>query len=92
MVWNVNGISDSKNDLHGILDYLNTFDVVMLVETRVESIDKDFLLDYSIAHIPASKSGKAGQGILLGYQRMEPRGYYASSAGCSPRTSYTSGC
>jgi len=69
VVWNVNGISDSKNELHGILDYLNTFDIVMLVETRLESIDREFLVDFSIAHIPASKSGKAGQGILLGVKK-----------------------
>ncbi len=69
MVWNVNGISDSKNNLHDIIEYLNTFAIVMLVETRLESVDKDFLVGYSIAHIPATKSGKAGQGILLGVKK-----------------------
>ena len=69
MIWNVNGISDSKNALHDIIEYLNTFDIVMLVETRLTSIDKDFLLGYSVAHIPASDSGKAGQGILLGVRK-----------------------
>ncbi len=61
--WNVNGISDSKNELYAIRQYLNGFDIVMLLETRVETIDKDFLVGYSTVFTPASTNGKAGQGF-----------------------------
>ena len=69
MTWNINGISDSKNELYTIRQYLNGFDIVMLLETRVGTIDKDFLVGYSTVFTPASTNGKAGQGFLLAVKK-----------------------
>ena len=65
LVWNVRGLRDSKVELHNLADYFNTFDLVLLTETAVESVPSRLLDGYSVAEIPAEREGRAGQGLLL---------------------------
>ena len=62
-------MSDSKVYLHDTAKYLAAFDVVLLTETRAAHIEDGFLPQHSIAFIPASKDGRAGEGILVAVKK-----------------------
>ena len=65
----MNGLSDGKVYLHGTAQYLAAFDIVLLTETRAAHIEDGFLPQHSIAFIPASKDGRAGEGILVAVKK-----------------------
>lgn len=49
-----------------LLEYLHTYDIVMISETRRSVIEKDLWKPFKLFFHPASSSGKAGEGLLLG--------------------------
>ena len=50
--WNINGLGATKLDLHDTLAYLETFQIIILTETR--SVRVDILSDYQRFEIPTS--------------------------------------
>ena len=64
-MWNVRGLSNSKVELHDLADYFSSFDLVLLTETAVESVPGGLFDGFSVAAIPAERTGRAGQGLLL---------------------------
>ena len=48
---------------------MQTFDVILLTETRSAMWDDSVLPDHSVAFIPASRDGQAGEGILVATRR-----------------------
>ena len=58
-----------KTFLHDTLDYLSHFDIVLLCETRCFVLPEDFLPLFDTFHVPASSSGKAGEGLLISVRR-----------------------
>ena len=67
---NINNIPPSKLALWDTLEYLQSFDVIMLCETCCVSISSYSLPGYNLHFKPASKEGKAGQGILVAIKDM----------------------
>ena len=59
------GLSDSKVELHDLADYFSRFDLVLLTEIAVESVPGGLFDGFSVAAIPAERTGRAGQGLLL---------------------------
>ena len=59
-------MSTEKLLSRGLLEYLHTFDIVMLSETRRLVIEKDLWEHFKLFFHPASSSGRAGEGLLLG--------------------------
>ena len=49
----------------GLLEYLQSFDIIMLSETRRHVLDKDLWTQFKVFFHPASNLGRAGEGILL---------------------------
>ena len=65
MCWNINGLSIAKLMSRGLLEYLQSFDIIMLSETRRHVLDKDLWTQFKVFFHPASNLGRAGEGILL---------------------------
>ncbi len=70
LTWNVNGLSESTLCLWDTRRYLESFDVVLLCETRCLCLPPGFLPDHSVAHVPASTQGRAGEGMLVAVRRQ----------------------
>jgi hypothetical protein len=66
---NINGLGESKVLLHDTYCFLSEYDIILLTETRSISWVDRALPGYSVAHIPASLDGKAGEGILVAVKR-----------------------
>jgi hypothetical protein len=58
-------MSTEKLLSRGLIEYLHTFDIVMLSETRLQVIDKDHWTQYKVFFHPASRSDRAGEGMML---------------------------
>ena len=69
LYWNINGLTDSKAYLHDIYQQLSRFDIVLLTETRVDGLDSRALTGFSVALVPSSQPGQAGEGLLVAVKR-----------------------
>ena len=58
-----------KMFLHDTLDYLSSFDINLLCETRCLVLPDNFLPFFDTFHVPTSSSGKAGEGLLISVRR-----------------------
>ena len=70
VTWNINGLGLSNLVLWATCGYLGGFDIVMLSETRALSVPEGFLPDHSVVLVPASREGRAGEGLLLGVRKV----------------------
>ena len=52
------------------LQYLDTFDIVLLSETRCLGLPAGFLPRHSVALVPATADGRAGEGLLVAVRRQ----------------------
>ena len=69
VAWNVNGLGVSTLLLWDTATYLNQFDVVLMSEVRLACWDDALLPNHSVAFIPASSDGRAGEGIVVAVQK-----------------------
>ena len=69
MVWNINGLSDSKTTLHDYVKFFMAYDIILLCETRATFIASTLFPGYSVAFQPSDTPGKAGQGLLIAVKR-----------------------
>lgn len=51
------------------MQYLQTFDVILLSETRCATWNDNLLPHHSVALVPAGREGQAGEGLLLAVRR-----------------------
>ena len=63
VLWNLNGQGDAKLLLHDTLEYLATFDIIVLVETLSETPLP--LRDYTCFYLPAPQQGLRGYGSAI---------------------------
>lgn len=47
------------------MQYLRSFDIILLTETRADSVADHMFPDHSIAFSPASQAGQAGEGMMI---------------------------
>jgi hypothetical protein len=62
---NINGMSTEKLLSRVLIKYLHTSDIVMLGETTLQVLDNDLWTPFKVFFHPASRSGRAGEGMLL---------------------------
>ena len=67
MFWNARGLShDVTVALHNTFQFLASYDIVALTETKLEHTPRHLLPDHTLHTVSASTQHKAGQGLLLG--------------------------
>ena len=69
--WNINGLNSHKVDMHDTIQYIETFDVALLTETR--SASYEVFQSYQHFSLPVTDSGRAGQRVcVLVHPRFQP--------------------
>ena len=64
LAWNVAGLSAAKLALHDLDVYMSQFDIILLCETRCVVLPRGLLSGQSVAEVPATSEGHAGEGLL----------------------------
>lgn len=62
-------MTDGKLALYDGLQYMQGFDVLLLTETRAEYIPDNPFPEHSIAFCPASRAGRAGEGVTVAVRK-----------------------
>ena len=72
LVWNAAGLSEVTAVLHETWAYIAQFDVIMLSETQTPATLHQRLPNHIVHTIPASTSGRRGEGLLLAVRQSLP--------------------
>ena len=70
LVWNVQGLRDSKTQLYDLADYFHSFDIILWSKTVLTAAPALFV-DYSVADVPALRHALAGDGLLLAVRHSD---------------------